>query len=433
MVSLAIGSRTDTGKLRSNNQDFCSTFNTPLGMLFVVCDGMGGHKGGEIASKMAVEEIGSIMRSAKSSVQASVVLKKAIEKANESVYCNNLSYDALRGMGTTGVLLLLDDVNHSYHLAHVGDSRIYRISGGKIQQMTKDHSYVQMLVDSGHISPEEAKKHPNKNQITHYIGEGPNMECVVRGPLRLQGNEIFILCTDGLSDLVDADEFLGLTGGHPQASCEAMVDLALQRGGHDNVTVQVIRLGHMHATDASRGQECKRSPVMSPPKKKNTTFRLLVGGSIAALILTLWVFAYLARGTVDKDGPNYLITTEPKAVVSVNSYGQSTSNTSVVEIGSSAELSRLAEFCVRKKYVVNQLYLLNILTGNDYYDLTHDVNNVRNSTVSAPADTLLPPIPTKSLPGGSKNLLTPSPPTPELKNREQPEIKSGPRPGNDKK
>jgi PPM family protein phosphatase len=291
MGSLETGYRTDKGKVRSDNQDCGSSFNTPVGELFVVCDGMGGHQGGAIASALAVKEIGRVANGVLPATPPQVALDKAIEAANDAVYQMASGDASLRGMGTTGVILLL--TSDDYCLGHIGDSRIYRVAGGHIEQVTKDHSFVQILVDEGHITSEAAKTHARKNEITHYIGEGPDMEHVIQGPFPLQGDEVFLLCSDGLSDLVDADEIRQLAlEGHAQTACNALVDLALERGGYDNVTALMVK-ACMGAAGEDTRRPASQGPHQSVPPKSRAFFWgiiFIMAGLFAAIVLLAYPY-----------------------------------------------------------------------------------------------------------------------------------------------
>ncbi len=221
---------TDIGLVRSANQD--SFYIDKSGKWAVVADGMGGHNGGEIASAMAVEEI-------KKSISQGVGLTEAISNANTAVYKKSRENPELLGMGTTIVLcqVLSDRIN----IAHVGDSRAYLFRQGKLQKLTKDHSIVQQLIDSGTITEEQAKYHPQRNLITRAVGtENTIVSDTVTQEIE-EGDSILI-CSDGLSSYVEESEITSiLKTGKSSEIILNLIDAANKAGGKDNVTAVLIR------------------------------------------------------------------------------------------------------------------------------------------------------------------------------------------------
>jgi protein phosphatase len=237
--------RTDVGMRREHNEDWFLV-NESLG-LYVVCDGMGGHAGGETASRVACESIEREMKAARDRDPAGAadlgrladMLQKAVQGACASVYQTSLTDPDLQGMGTTLVALLVD-ADHAV-VAHVGDSRAYHVRDGEVTQLTEDHSLVNEQVRAGLMSKEEARYSRLKNIITRSVGFEEYVAVDV-APLDTRPGDAFVLCSDGLSNLVDADEIGGvvLHSGSPEETCAELVDLANDRGGDDNVTVVVI-------------------------------------------------------------------------------------------------------------------------------------------------------------------------------------------------
>ena len=202
---------TDVGMVRQVNQDYVYTTDNPIGPLpnlFVVADGMGGHKAGDYASKYTVEVMKrELAQSEEKDVEKALV--SAIEKANREIIKKASEDEHLKGMGTTVVAATI--VDHMMYFANVGDSRLYLINQG-ITQLTKDHSLVEEMVRLGGIKPEEAKHHPDKNIITRAIGAKNNVD-VDFYEHRLKRGDIILMCTDGLSNMVEDEELFHIVQG----------------------------------------------------------------------------------------------------------------------------------------------------------------------------------------------------------------------------
>ena len=253
--------QTDTGRVREHNEDTIAT-DSDVGLL-VLADGMGGYNAGEVASGIAVktitnlvregllrEDLASIDRST-GLTRPSIVLRDAITRANKIIYQTARSQAECEGMGTTVVAALFYDNRIS--IAHVGDSRLYRQRGSQIAQVTMDHSLLQELVDRGFYSPEEAQRAANKNYVTRALGVEPQVEVEVQEHPVDKG-DIFILCSDGLSDMVE-DEDIRLTistfGANLDTVAKQLIQLANENGGRDNVSVVLAQANE--AFPASRG------------------------------------------------------------------------------------------------------------------------------------------------------------------------------------
>ena len=232
---------TNVGKVRSANEDNYGDALTPNGHIFVVCDGMGGHVGGAKASSIAVASIIEYFQREKHSniIQA---IDRAFSFANEQIFANALSSPELKGMGTTSVVLIIS--GDDCYIGHVGDSRIYLKSNNKLHRITKDHSFVQTLVDSGVISDEEAESHPNKNQILKALGTSSVVEgTICQVPLQVKSGDVFLLCSDGLNGMVnDKGLEMMLQGQNLNQSGEDLIRAALDAGGLDNVTATMVAI-----------------------------------------------------------------------------------------------------------------------------------------------------------------------------------------------
>jgi PPM family protein phosphatase len=260
-TKLTFVGQTDTGRVREHNEDTIAT-DPDVGLL-VLADGMGGYNAGEVASGIAVKTITNLVREglAREDLDSidrgtglsrpSIVLRDAITRANKIIYQTARSQAECEGMGTTVVAALFYDNRIS--IAHVGDSRLYRQRGSQISQVTMDHSLLQELVDRGFYSPEEAQRAANKNYVTRALGVEPQVEVEVQEHPVDKG-DIFILCSDGLSDMVE-DEDIRLTistfGANLDTVAKQLIQLANENGGRDNVSVVLAQANE--AFPASRG------------------------------------------------------------------------------------------------------------------------------------------------------------------------------------
>ncbi|MBM2842069.1 MAG: hypothetical protein HW412_2597 [Bacteroidetes bacterium] len=210
------------------------------GQLFVVADGMGGHQGGREASSLAVQRImESYDRGNATDVPQSLVA--AMQAANEEIHNASLASTALSGMGTTCVVLLVKD--RRVYVAHVGDSRVYSVTKRGIKQVTEDHSTVAEMTRRGILTPEEAKYHPERSVLYRALGTASSTEIDAQPEIVVTSNEWFVLCTDGLSNMVEDDEIQKIvTSREPQEACDELVRLANERGGYDNITIAVVRV-----------------------------------------------------------------------------------------------------------------------------------------------------------------------------------------------
>jgi serine/threonine protein phosphatase PrpC len=233
-------SLSDVGRVRSSNQDTCAEFENEDGYrMLVVADGMGGHSGGATASKLALETIGQRFESGFDDPKA--MLEHAFHAANEKIHQIGSTDPTLHNMGTTGVAVLLGPENTGW-VAHIGDSRAYRLRGGRLDQITADHSWVSEEVRRGQITAEEAKSHTMRNVLLRSIGVEPHVE-VTLSTIDLKPGDRFLLCSDGLwGEVEDGPIAEILTREDPANAVRQLVDLANENGGSDNVTVQVAVL-----------------------------------------------------------------------------------------------------------------------------------------------------------------------------------------------
>ncbi|HVY60234.1 MAG TPA: Stp1/IreP family PP2C-type Ser/Thr phosphatase [Planctomycetota bacterium] len=243
-----VGNLTHVGMERSENQDYYGYYEPDedalfelQGRLVIVCDGMGGHAGGEVASKLAVETIIETYKNDRSG-NVMEVLRASIEAANRAIWKHAQENPPLKGMGSTCVSMAIKQ--GMAYFAHVGDSRCYLIRNEQLHQMTRDHSLVQQMVDEGLLREEEMESHPEKNVILRSLGVKPDVDVEVSYQ-PLQVGDIFCLSTDGLTGLVSKEECRRICLLHkdnPMEAARLLVDLANKYGGYDNVTVQVVRI-----------------------------------------------------------------------------------------------------------------------------------------------------------------------------------------------
>lgn len=234
-----IGYVSDIGNVRQINEDYGDYYTGEDYKLYIVADGMGGHNAGEVASKMAVEGIISFIKENYGEIPDNEILIEAIAEVNYKIYKHSLEKSNLSGMGTTITAALV--TNECIRVVNVGDSLCYGIEDEAIDKITKDHSLVQELLDAGSISEEEAKNHPRKNIITRAIGTNIRVE-VDQFTVPLNAYEYFVLCTDGLSNEVSAEEIFNEIrwSDNLQESSSRLVNMAKDAGGRDNITVLVF-------------------------------------------------------------------------------------------------------------------------------------------------------------------------------------------------
>lgn len=235
--------KTDVGKVRSNNEDYYDNFSSDFGEVFIVCDGMGGHSGGEIASQLATNTIRNrILNNPRKLTNPPDIIYEAIDVANKVIIDKSSENPSLKGMGTTVVILILKD-NFAYY-GHVGDSRLYLSRGNIFTSLTKDHSFVQHLVDKGLITPKEAETHPRRNEITKALGISENLYPDIRqNGLKIYKGDKFLLCSDGLNTMLSDEEISEvLRENDIEEAAEILIQRANDYGGRDNITLQIVEI-----------------------------------------------------------------------------------------------------------------------------------------------------------------------------------------------
>jgi PPM family protein phosphatase len=227
---------TDTGRRRLGNED-AYVVEPPL---FVIADGMGGARAGEIAAGLAT----AAFEEAASETHDETALESIIADANRQIWERSLADPATAGMGTTITVALVDEAGGRITFGHVGDSRAYRVRNGEIEQVTTDHSLVAELVQSGVLTPEEAERHPQRSAITRALGTEAAVEADIF-TIDAEVDDLFLLCSDGLSDMLTDREMasaIANAGADPKLAADALVRAANARGGEDNVTVVLFEM-----------------------------------------------------------------------------------------------------------------------------------------------------------------------------------------------
>jgi serine/threonine protein phosphatase PrpC len=262
-VTLEVAQRSHPGLDPSKqlNEDSAAHGPTPLGYVLVVCDGMGGHALGREASQLAVATILKLLQSAPATAPPGLTLSRAILEAGRAVFRLGGPNAGPARPGSTCVAVLVH--GSTADIAHVGDSRVYLVRRGQGWQLTKDHSVVQELLDRGMLTAEQAKDHPEANKITRALGMKAETDVELRDPIACGAEDVFVLASDGLTDLVRTDEIAVIVShaASLDGACEELVRMANARGGHDNITVLMGRVGAVPPMQA--GASGQAAPVIS--------------------------------------------------------------------------------------------------------------------------------------------------------------------------
>ena len=293
--SLVVGSLTDTGRSRTNNEDSYVVLlppNVPSGVdaILAVADGMGGHQAGEVASELAMKTISrGLGRRGNTSARKKGFpegLKTVAEEANRLI--KSAGHGEHQGMGTTLTLVAIQ--GNRLQFAHVGDSRAYLLRKEELRQITQDHSWVGEELRAGRITPEEAETHPRRNLLTRALGTEESVS-VDTDSLKLDEGDLLLLCSDGLHGVVSDDQIRAslMDKKDPQAACDELVRLANKLGGPDNVTVVVARVGRV--LDSSNA---KTIPSMRASKGQRTrrwsskvVWGVGIGGALVSVVVWL--------------------------------------------------------------------------------------------------------------------------------------------------
>jgi serine/threonine protein phosphatase PrpC len=245
---IEVSGQSDIGCLRKNNEDSFGYWEPEddrefarKGRLAIVADGMGGYEGGQEASRLAVDTLVGTYRDFDGDDPQQALIE-GLQAAHDEIRRYGFAHPALHGMGTTCTAVAI--VDHALHYVHVGDTRLYLIRDGQITQVTRDHSYVGRLVEAGMISREEAETHPQRNILTAALGTNPELIMDSPGhPEALRADDVLVICSDGLWGMVHNHEILlAVEKQSAERAGEDLIELARQRGGPDNITVNILRL-----------------------------------------------------------------------------------------------------------------------------------------------------------------------------------------------
>ncbi|MCR5454008.1 MAG: protein phosphatase 2C domain-containing protein [Bacteroidales bacterium] len=289
-------SHTDKGAVRANNEDSSGYVDSVNGHVFVVCDGCGGLPCGEKASQTVVNSLKFFFTNYyyKDPVQA---IKDAIDYAQNRLIEEGRQHPECTGMATTLVLVLVR-YNKAYY-ASIGDSRIYFLAKGQLRQITKDDSYVQTLVDSGQITPEEAEHHPRKNELIQAMGMRPSpTPHICAQPLYPTDDEMILLCTDGLYNMVSAQDIHATLSrsGYIEDKGAELMRTAIANGGYDNITFQIIKFFNLENTT----ERTEQTPIISPQEAENAKRTPVALALLSIVIIILGVLMYLKEAKQDE-------------------------------------------------------------------------------------------------------------------------------------
>ncbi len=294
VVEIEVASKTDVGQVRTANEDSCDIFERADGTrLLVVADGMGGHRGGATASQTAIATFSDLFAQHASN-RDEALLHDAITKANERIFSLAQNDSALEGMGTTVVAFLLD-ANGQGSVAHVGDSRAYRYRQGQLEALTVDHSVVAEMHRRGLISADEAAIHPRRNEILRSVGVLAGVQVEV-AEVEVTPGDRFLLCSDGLTGVISDDEIAAVIQAEPpKRAVEKLVQMANERGGPDNITVQILSIppdsedGDPEATAPVELSEVGIQAIEAKRRERKRARTLAIGLIAAGLCLGLYL------------------------------------------------------------------------------------------------------------------------------------------------
>ncbi|MET0800135.1 MAG: Stp1/IreP family PP2C-type Ser/Thr phosphatase [Actinomycetota bacterium] len=277
-MRMEVGVASDIGQVREGNED-SYLVEAPL---YAVADGMGGHRGGEVASNLALDTIEAMFRAGDGT------LADQVRAANRAVHERSLQDRRVSGMGTTVTAVVVEDA--TVRLAHVGDSRAYLLRAGDLRQITADHTLVARMVTAGEISRQEADVHPHRNVLTRSIGTEASVK-VDEDDLALLDDDRLLLCSDGLTDMVSEDQIKAILEAEPdpQRAANRLVKAANRAGGVDNITALLL---HAHA----EGGDAPAAPT--PPSRRPDVRRLIVGVLVAIVVIVGVLFA--VRAYIDR-------------------------------------------------------------------------------------------------------------------------------------
>ena len=364
MENYIIANCTDTGRTRRVNEDSMVTFDSPNGRVVAVCDGMGGQNAGDVASQLAVAVIQDILSDNTFATPEEAITSSVIA-ANQAILRKASMNEDMQGMGATCVMLIVKDGKVYY--GSIGDSRIYYIANGMIRQITKDQSYVQTLVDAGQITLAEAEHHQDKNQITNALGvEGMTPPVIGQMPIIPEPNSTFLLCSDGLSGMINNNTILNTVSRYDLSLNERarmLVEQANEAGGLDNITVQLVEFPAEDMAMSPMGSPSVSSAIAQPKKKSHVLLYSLIA---ALLVIAVAGGAYWYFHEDEKPQPKATVTTKVKQKAKVKKAEASGKETMVEKV-----VVEAPEETPKSKKVTSQ-------KGNNFVKKEADKLNINN-------------------------------------------------------
>jgi serine/threonine protein phosphatase PrpC len=319
-ITFAKGS--DVGRARDHNEDYVDAFSPPdptqrrqKGDLYIVADGMGGHQAGDVASRSAVQVV-SHEYYADPELDPRGSLISAIKQANTYIYDEAQQTASRAGMGTTVVAAVVR--GKELYLANVGDSRAYLMREGKVNQATRDHSFVADQVRAGLLTPEEARAHPQRNVITRALGSRPEVKVDTYGG-ELQSGDVLLLCSDGLSEYVHEDDMLPVLAHYPpEEAVPRLIALANDRGGSDNISAIVIQIGQRQKVAVTQPMAPAVASSQRSPRRRALPWVIGIGAFLAFAALALGVILVVVPTLLGREGsstptPELSATSDPTA------------------------------------------------------------------------------------------------------------------------
>ncbi|CAN5712301.1 hypothetical protein BH24ACT26_BH24ACT26_17860 [soil metagenome] len=263
-MRVTVGAKSDIGRVRTRNED-SYLLEEPI---FVVADGMGGHIAGDVASSTAVQTIADRLPSA--SAADPETLAQLVRDANSAIWSKAQADSSLSGMGTTCTLVFFDESRA--HIAHVGDSRAYRLRDGALEQLTEDHTLVARMVKEGKLRPEDAERHPHRSVITRTLGVDSEVRVDLTTIELLEGDRL-LLSSDGLTSMLDEEDITEVVAGEsdPSVAAALLVELANEAGGEDNITVVILDVAEEGASGAGATSAARAEPPPPPGRARRDT------------------------------------------------------------------------------------------------------------------------------------------------------------------
>lgn len=284
-MELTYFGKSDKGRVRKANEDFFADAQIDGSEhLFIVADGMGGHQAGEVASRLGTQTFINEYKSLRGQhTHVKDAMDVSIKKANATILKKAMSDPGKRGMGTTFSAIVISDMKAT--ITHVGDSRIYLIRNNRIKKITKDHTFVEKMVEEGRISEEEARDHPQKNILYMSLGARESFIPEVIENVEIREGDILFMCTDGLNGMV-TDNYIKEYASeyYPQDAVEKLISMANDNGGNDNITIQIIRVGKVKNVNKTEPLS-----ILNIKKKKNLYYAFLAVCCLLLLVL-IWIF-----------------------------------------------------------------------------------------------------------------------------------------------